>query len=112
MPALAAFLMLPFTIYGYVQAGFSGALTGFVAVVAVGSGVAIAAAEPGTGVEHSGSVATSQRLGGSLAAIAALAGCYFGGWVFGWAGGVVGYVLGIVGALCLAFVSGAGRSDQ
>ena len=102
MQALAAFLMLPAAIYGYVQAGLSGALTGFVAVVAVGSSVAISAAELGTGVAHSGSLATWQRLGGGLAAIAAIAGCYFGGWESGWAWGAGGYVLGIVITFCLA----------
>ncbi len=111
MQALAALLLLPAAIYGYMQAGFAGVLTALVALVGVGSGLAISAGEHGTGVQPSGAMATAQRLGGRVAAIASLAGCFYGGWRFGWAWGVGGYVLGIVCALGLALASGGFRSE-
>ena len=106
MQALAALLLLPAA-----QAGFAGVLTALVALVGVGSGLAISAGEYGTGVQPSGAMATAQRLGGRVAAIASLAGCFYGGWRFGWAWGVGGYVLGIVCALGLALAGGGFRSE-
>ena len=54
MQGLAAIVVLLATGYGFGMAGVLGGLTGLVAAIGVGSGLAIATAESGTGVAASG----------------------------------------------------------
>ena len=70
----------------------------------VGSGLAIATAESGTGVPASGDVRTAQRIGGFLAAGACLVGAVWGGWTVGWLWGLGGYIAGTAASVVLGFV--------
>ena len=88
MQGLAAIAVLLATGYGFGMAGVLGGLTGLVAAIGVGSGLAIATAESGTGVAASGDVRTAQRIGGFLAAGACLVGAVWGGWTVGWLWGL------------------------
>jgi len=88
--------------YGFAAAGLIGALTGFVAAVGTGSGLAIAFAERGAGVATSGASRAAQRFGGVVAAVACLGGAYHGGWRLGWAWGAGGYAVGVLAALAVA----------
>ena len=72
MQGLAAIAALLATGYVLGMAGVLGGLTGLVAVLGVGSGLAIATAESGTGVAALGGVRAAQRIGGFLAAGACL----------------------------------------
>jgi hypothetical protein len=92
--------------YGFAAAGILGAITGFIASVGVGSGLAIGVGEKGTGVQH-----FSQRLGGVVAALGAGTGAYYGGWRFGWASAVGGYFLGMLIGFVSAALTGGLRSD-
>ena len=87
--------------YGFAVGGIAGALTGVVAAVGTGSGLAIAFAEGGTGVAAAGLMRGAQRMGGFLAACGCLVAAYFGGWTWGWAWGVAGYAAGAAAALVL-----------
>ena len=100
LAALAALLAIG---YGFGVAGVLGALTGLVAVLGVGSGLAIATAESGTGVAASGGVRAAQRIGGFLAAGACLAGAVWGGWTVGWLWGLGGYIAGAVAGLAIGY---------
>jgi hypothetical protein len=99
MQALAVIAALIAIGYGFAAAGVLGALTGLVAAVGIGSALAIAGAERGTGVALAGATRSAQRIGGILAAIGCLIGAYYGGWRFGWAWAIVGYVAGVASAL-------------
>lgn len=87
--------------YGFAVGGVTGALTGLVAAVGTGSGLAIALAEGGTGVAARGLMRSGQRAGGLLAATGCILAVYFGGWTWGWAWGIAGYAGGTVMALAL-----------
>ena len=100
MQGIAVIAVLIAIGYGFGRGGLPGAVTGFVAAVGIGSGLAIARAEIGTGVASSGSTRSSQRSGGLLAAVGCLIGAYYGGWRFGWLWAVVGYA----GAVAVAFL--------
>jgi hypothetical protein len=106
MQRLGAFLLGPAALFGLVSHGFSGAATALVAVMGVTSGIAIAAREAGSGVEH-----TSQRVGGAVAAVACFSSVASGGWSTGWLWGVAGYLLGMIVCAILAKVTGAFGSD-
>ena len=64
MQGLAVIAALLATGYGFGMAGVLGSLTGLVAALGVGSGLAIAIAESGAGVAASGGVRAAQRIGG------------------------------------------------
>ena len=85
--------------YGFAAGGLVGALTGLVAALGVGSGLAISAAEQGTDVEGAGPLRTAQRIGGILAAAGCLAGVIRGGWSTGWLWGIGGYLAGAATSL-------------
>ena len=104
MQGLAAIAVLLATGYGFGMAGVLGGLTGLVAAIGVGSGLAIATAESGTGVPASGDVRTAQRIGGFLAAGACLVGAVWGGWTVGWLWGLGGYIAGTAASVVLGFV--------
>ena len=101
---LAAIAALLATGYGFGMAGVLGGLTGLVAVLGVGSGLAIATAESGTGVTASGGVRAAQRIGGFLAAGVCLTGAVWGGWTVGWLWGLGGYIAGAAAGVVLSFV--------
>ena len=67
MQGLAAIAALLAIGYGFRVAGVLGALTGLVAVLGVGSGLAIATAESGTGVAASGGVRAAVGSGSDAA---------------------------------------------
>ena len=90
--------------YGYGMAGVLGSLSGLVAVIGVGSGLAIAASKSGTGVAASGGMRTVQRIGGFLAAGACLAGTVWGGWTAGWLWGLGGYIAGSASGVAIGIV--------
>ena len=104
MQGLAAIAALLAIGYGFGMAGVLGALTGLVAVLGVGSGLAIATAESGTSVAASGDVRTAQRIGGFLAAGACLVGAVWGSWTVGSLWGLGGYIAGAVAGLAIGFV--------
>ena len=104
MQGFAAIAALLATGYGLGMAGVLGGLTGLVAVLGVGSGLAIATAESGTGVAVSGGVRAAQRIGGFLAAGACLTGAIWGGWTVGWLWGLGGYIAGAAVGVVLGFV--------
>jgi len=110
MQKLAGYLVLPVALYGLGRDGWVGALTGAVAVFAIGSGLAIFIAESGTGVDEAGRIGSVQRLGGAVAAVASLAGVAYGGWRSGWLWAAAGYLLGIAVALVVGLLSGRLRS--
>ena len=89
--------------YGYHMAGFLGSMTGLFTSVGVGSGLAVALAESGTGVAASGFKRTAQRIGGFIAAGACLTGAIWGGWTVGWLWGLGGYLAGVVSGVVFAF---------
>lgn len=94
--------------YGFGSGGLAGAVTGFVAAVGIGSGLAIARAESGTGVAAPGATRRSQRIGGLLAAVGCFIGAYYGGWRFGWLWAVVGYAAAVaVASLFRLFMGGS-----
>jgi len=106
MQGLAVVVGLVAIGYGFVAGGILGALTGLVASVDTGSGLAIARAEGGTGVEAAGGfMRTAQRVGGVLSAVGCLAGAYFGGWRWGWGWAIAGYLLGAAVGLLLYTVT-------
>ena len=72
MQRLAVFAALLASGYGFAAGGVLGPFTGLVAAVGVGSGLAIARAEPGTDVASVGATRHAQRIGGILAAIGCL----------------------------------------
>ena len=97
---------------GFAAHGLVGTLTGIVAAVGTGSGLAIAAAERGTGVTAAGPVRIGQRLGGLISAAGCLAGAFYGGWGLGWLWGGVGYAAGMVASLVpTVFLTIGRRSD-
>lgn len=104
MQGIAVIVALIAIGYGFGSGGLAGAITGFVAVVGIGSGLAIARAESGTGVATSGATRSAQRAGGIVAAGACLIGAYYGGWRFGWIWAVVGYAAGVAIASLLRFL--------
>jgi hypothetical protein len=109
MQGLAVIAALIAIGYGFAAGGVLGALTGFVVAVGVGSGLAIANAERGTGVALAGATRSAQRIGGIVAAIGCLIGAYYGGWRFGWLWAAVGYSAGVLAALLLRAISSQGR---
>ncbi len=111
MQALAALVALLAIGFGFAAGGILGTLTGLVATVGVGSGLAIALAEVGTDVAAGGAVRTGQRIGGVLAAAGCLAGVLQGGWSLGWLWGFGGYVVGGIAAVVLVGALGAFRGD-
>jgi hypothetical protein len=80
MQTLGGFLLLPAFIYGYAHAGWLGGLTGFVTVLLMGSGVAIAL---GANVD-AGRLGLLQRVGGMAVVPLAGIGLLYGGWSWGW----------------------------
>ena len=88
MQGLAVIAALLAIGYGFGMAGVLGSLTGLVAALGVGSGLAIAIAESATGVAASGGVRGAQRISGFLAAGACLTGAVWGGWTVGWLWGL------------------------
>jgi hypothetical protein len=90
--------------YGFAVAGIVGAFTGLVAAVGVGSGLAIAGAESGTGLAKGGAVRGVQRFGGIVAAIGCLGASYYGGWRLGWLWGIGGYATGVAGAVLVGSI--------
>ena len=111
MQGLAVIAALLATGYGFGMAGVLGGLTGLVAVIGVGSGLAIATAESGTGVAASGVLRAAQRIGGFLAAGACLTGAVWGGWTVGWLWGLGGYIAGVALAVVLGFVMRSVRQE-
>jgi len=107
---LAALAAISAVSYGFVTAGFRGALTGLVAAIGIGSAIAIAVGERGTGVfdVHS-RLGFAQRTGGFLGALFCAAGAYRGGWSYGWLWGIGGYALGIACAVVVAGIAGLRR---
>lgn len=109
MQALAVIASLTLMVYGFATAGVSGAVTGAGAAITVGSGLAIARAEERTQVAETSSRKRSvQRIGGAIAAIAALGGAVYGGWTWGWAWSLGGFLAGgafstVAGYLYLRF---------
>jgi hypothetical protein len=88
--------------FGVAAGGWRGGLTGLIASIGVGSGLAILRAEGGTGVaEINPAARRAQRSGGLVAAVACLAGVFYGGWTFGWLWGLGGYLAGMVVAVAL-----------
>jgi hypothetical protein len=77
---LVGFLLLPAFIYGYTHGSWLGGLAGFVAVLLIGSGLAIAL---GADVE-SGRLGLLQRGGGMAIVPLAGIGLLYGGWSWGW----------------------------
>lgn len=113
MQGLAVFAALGLVGYGLVVGGLLGALTGFVAGVGVGSGLAIFFGERGTGVAGLGTrLRASQQIGGLLAAVGCGAGVIYGGWHLGWAWGSAGWVVGVLLGLFFAALTGSLRSDE
>jgi hypothetical protein len=105
MQSLGGLLLLPLGIYGFVTEGIPGALTAIVMVLGIGSGVAIAFAESGTGVNVATRMEVFQRLGGAIAAAGVLAGGIYGGWRLGWAWAGGAYLVAVIvsfGAAALA----------
>ncbi len=99
--------------YGFVTAGIFGALTGLVAVVGVGSGLAISVGEISTGVAPTKTgLGHWQRRGGILAAFLCGVAAYYGGWTLGWVWGIGGYAAGVILALLGYFLSSVGRDSQ
>ena len=98
--------------YGFGAAGLLGALTGFVAAVGIGSGLAIALAETGTAVAESGFKRIAQRLGGIPAAVGCLAGAWYGGWHWGWLWAIGGYAAGAAMVLLPAIAISLGARSS
>ncbi|MEX2261098.1 MAG: hypothetical protein WD696_04065 [Bryobacteraceae bacterium] len=99
LAVLAALFLLG---YGFAVGGWRGGLTGLVASIGVGSGLAILRAERGTGIaEVNPAARRAQRLGGLAAAVACLTGVLYGEWTSGWLWGLGGYLAGIVVAVSL-----------
>ena len=111
MQGLAAIAALLAAGYGFGVAGVLGGLTGLVAVLGVGSGLAIATAESGTGVAASGGVRSAQRIGGFLAAGACLTGAVWGGWTVGGLWGLGGYIAGAAAGAMLGLVKRSVRQE-
>lgn len=102
MQGLSAIVALVMAGIGFGSGGLLGALTGLVVSVGVGSGIAIARAEAGTGVARAIPWAgTSQRIGGVASALGCLVGALVGGWKFGWAWATGGYVIGALISVAL-----------
>jgi hypothetical protein len=112
MQGLAVIAALIAIGYGSAAGGVLGALTGLVAAVGVGSGLAIAGAEQGTGVALAGATRSTQRIGGILAAIGCVIGAYYGGWRFGWLWAAAGYGAGALTAFLLWAISGQRRRSD
>ncbi len=90
--------------YGFAAGGFLGSLTGLVAAIGVGSGVAIARDEASTMLSTITLVRIAQRIGGLFSAMGCVIGAYHGGWQFGWGWGIGGYLFGGAAALLLQVV--------
>ena len=112
MQGLAVIVSLLAMGAGLAAAGLVGMLTGLVAVIGTGSGLAIAAAETGTAVATRGPVRVAQRLGGLVSAIACAGGAYYGGWALGWIWGGAGYLAGMGTFSLLNFALGSGTSGH
>src|SRR6187401_851808 len=96
MQALAGVAALILTGVGFALGGLLGALTGVVVTIAVGSGLAIAGAEAGTGTAPPGRSRMIQRVGGLAAAVLSLGGAVVGGWRWGWAWALGGYLVAMM----------------
>lgn len=97
--------------FGYVAGGLAGALTGFLAVLAIGSGLAISVSEAGTGVHHIVRIRIIQRLGGVLVVVLSAFGLYWGGWAWGWLW-VLGAYLGSMGLVVVTGLAVRARDAQ
>jgi hypothetical protein len=113
MQPITVFATLALAAYGYLHAGILGALTGLVAGVGTGSGLAIFGAAKDTDLSTSAPLRVAQRVGGVIAAIGCAAGAYYGGWAYGWAWGLGGYVAGMLSTLLYGFLGlkGAGNRE-
>jgi hypothetical protein len=109
----AGFLLFLAAGFGFLAGGFPGALTGFLAVLAIGSGLAISVSEAGTGVHEVFRIRAVQRIGGILIAALSALGLYRGGWAWGWLWVLVAYLgtTGLVAVIGLA-VGGLGRKGD
>lgn len=105
MQGIAVIVALLAIGYGFGSGGLAGAITGFVSVVGIGSGLAITRAESGTGVASSGATRNAQRVGGFVAAVGCMVGAYYGGWRSGWLWAAVGYAVGAALASLLRFLT-------
>jgi hypothetical protein len=108
MQTLIGIFAIALAVIGFRSAGVLGAITGLVAAIGVGSGLAIMVQARGTDLDARPSVRRGQRLGGAIAAVACGVGVYYGGWRWGWTWGLLGYVTGTLAALVLG-VTGAAR---
>jgi hypothetical protein len=103
---LAGIATLVLVVVGAATAGWRGALTGFVAGMGVGTGLAIALAERETGVALRGSrVRAIQRIAGLIAAVGAIVGVLYGGWTKGWLWGFLGFLPGPTFALLVGMLA-------
>ena len=101
MLTFLALASLVAVVVGWMAAGVLGVLTGIVAVVGTGSGLAILIGAQGTGLSDKRVLRSSQRVGGIVAAMLCALGALHGGWGWGWAWGLGGYVAGMVSVFML-----------
>ena len=99
MQALARFAAVLLGSLGFVEVGILGALTGIVAGLGIGSGVAMLFAAKGADLSAFHRLRDRQRLGGFMSATLCGAGAAYGGWTTGWAWALAGYALGAITAL-------------
>jgi hypothetical protein len=99
LPLLAGLTLIG---YGFASGGMLGALTGFVAALGIGSGLAILSDQKDAELSADETTKTSQRIGGILAALLCGVGAFYGGWRYGWAWGLGGYIIGALSTVVIA----------
>jgi hypothetical protein len=109
---IAAVLCLLAIGYGFGSGGVLGAMTGLVAALGAGSGVAIIFGAKGTDLSRVEGVRTAQRIGGFVASVACLLAAWMGGWRWGWLTGFGGYFAGAGLASVLALRAGGQLGNE
>lgn len=96
MIRLIALLALAMFVFGFMEGGFLGALTGFLATSLIGISLGILFGDPQANVAPARSgLGIAQRAAALIAGTLTVAGVILGGWRWGWAWTLLGFLTGV-----------------
>ena len=99
----ARWVLAPFLgVFGFMQGGWTGALTAIVGCFSIVAGIGTAIISPDPPVADAPEIQLAHRVGGALSAGGCALGILYGGWRTGFAWAILGHFLGIILPLLVA----------